>query len=108
MNRYIETYNEIVGFHYYPNAPEFCSYLGNMHRHVFIIRCRFKVSHNNREIEINKQQQDIENYLRNVYNYPCMFGAMSCEDIAQSIMNNFNAVSVTILEDNYGGATLTQ
>lgn len=107
MNRFIETYNSIEGFHRYPNAPSFCKYLSLIHRHVFVIRCKFKVSHNEREIEINHMQLKIGEYLRLKYGYPCQFGDMSCESIAEDLINHFGASAVTVLEDNYGGATLT-
>lgn len=107
MNRFVNTYNEIVGFHNYPDAPDFCEYLCARHRHVFVIRCSFKVVHNEREIEINKQQQLIEGYLHKYYGTPCEFGGMSCESIAEVIMADLGANDVQVLEDGYGGATLT-
>lgn len=108
MKRYVLTHNYIEGFHRYPDAPEFCEYLSKRHRHIFVVKCAFEVSHNGREIEINEQQHTIESYLHKKYGSPCEFGDMSCESIAQLVMEQFGAYSVTVLEDNYGGATLTQ
>lgn len=108
MKRYIDTYNTIVGFHRYPDAPTFCNYLKFLHRHQFVIRCRFKVTHNEREIEINEQQLKIESYLIEEFGNPCEFGNLSCESIAERILKKFDAHQVTVLEDNYGGATLTR
>lgn len=108
MRRLVETYNTLVGFHYYPNVPKFCSYLSERHRHQFTIKCQFEVFHNEREIEINEQQNKLYEFLANSFGNPCEFGDMSCESIAERIMTEFNAYSVTVLEDNYGGATLTR
>lgn len=109
MKCYVNTYNEIIGFHYYPDAPEFCSYLSNTHRHVFIIRCSVEVSNKNREIEINELQLSIEEYLKSAFGYPCQFGYLSCEMIAEFLMQHFQKFSsVQVLEDGYGGATLTR
>lgn len=108
MKRYVDTYNEVVGFHRYPNAPAWCDYLSHRHRHVFVIRCRFEVTHNNREIEINDKQLHIEQHLNERYGKQCEFDDMSCEDIAEELMNFFNASQVTVLEDGYGGATLSK
>lgn len=110
MNRYIVTYNTIEGYHKYKDAPERLSYLSNRHRHIFVVRCKFQVSHNNREIEINERQSEINKYLLTKYNVngSCEFGCMSCEDIAEDIIKNLGANEVTVLEDNYGGATLSR
>ena len=67
MNRFVNTYNEIVGFHRYPTAPQFCLYLAAKHRHVFVIRASFRVEHNNRQLEINQQQNEIKTYLLDKY-----------------------------------------
>lgn len=108
MRRIVDTYNCVEGFHHYPDAPEKCAYLADIHRHMFVIRCGFEVSHNNREIEINTQQNLISDFLARKYGTPCQFGAMSCEDIAECIIGEFDCVSCQVLEDNYGGATLSR
>lgn len=105
---YVETYNEIVGFHRYPNAPEFCDYLESRHRHTFVIRCSFAVVHEERQIEINNMQQEIHLLLLRTFGYPCEFGDMSCESIASFILHKCSADKVTVLEDGYGGATFTR
>lgn len=108
MKRYILTHNEIEGFHCYPNAPQICDFLSHRHRHIFVIECLFEVSHNEREIEIITQQNKIENYLKSKYGNPCEFCDMSCESIAEELMQKYKTHSVTVKEDNYGGATLTE
>lgn len=109
MKREVITYNQIEGFHRYPDAPEFCNYLEARHRHIFVIRCRFTVTHCNREIEINAMQRAIEGYLYDRFNYPCEFGELSCEHIAEELLSHFaGMVSAEVLEDGYGGASLTR
>ena len=109
MKREVITYNQIEGFHQYPNAPEFCKYLEARHRHIFVIRCRFAVTHSNREIEINAMQRTIEEYLYERFNHPCEFGELSCEHIAEVLLSHFaNMDSAEVLEDGYGGASLTR
>lgn len=107
MKRYIVTHNEIVGFHRYANAPAWCSYLKDRHRHVFVVKCEIEVSHNDRELEFNNVQEKIDAFFRLAYGTPCEFGDMSCEDIAEVLINKFGAYKVEVLEDGYGGATLT-
>ena len=110
MRRLVETYNEIEGFHYWPNASGNEKYLSYKHRHIFTIRCRFWVSHNDREIEFNSRQNEIEDFLVNSFGRPCQFGAFSCESLAQAIMDYYGdcCISCTVLEDGNGGATLTR
>ena len=109
MKREICTYNDIQGFHFYPNAPSGVGYLSNLHRHVFVIKARAQVSHNEREIEIITEQNVIEGKLEEKYGRPCMFGSMSCESIAEWLLNELPELSyVEVLEDGYGGAALTR
>lgn len=113
MKIFVETYNLIEGMHHWSEAKGEVEYLSNPHRHLFEIRCRFEVSHNDREIEINTAQNDIERYLKERFSRGggiCLFGGRSCEDIAEEIMTHFGeqCVQCTVLEDGYGGATLSR
>lgn len=109
MKRQVITHNEIEGFHYYPDAPDFCAYLAQEHRHIFVIECGFNVSHNEREIEINHTQHEIADLIKARFDQPAIFGAMSCEAIAEFMLDSFgNMDYCKVLEDGYGGATLTR
>lgn len=109
MKREIITYNGIQGFHKYPNAPVRVGYLSFVHRHVFVIKCKAEVTHNEREIEIITEQDKIENTLQESFGYPCMFNDMSCESIAQFLLSKLPELNyVEVLEDGYGGAALTR
>lgn len=109
MKREVLTYNVIEGLHNYPDAPKEVDFLSYAHRHVFIIRCRAEVTHNEREIEIIMEQDKIKEKLCNTFGTPCNFGAMSCESIAQFLLQEFKELSyVEVLEDGYGGAALTR
>lgn len=109
MTREICTYNKLQGFHFYPDAPDDVRYLSNVHRHIFVVKARAQVSHNEREIEIITEQNVIEDKLVKKYGRPCMFGSMSCESIAEWLLNELPELSyVEVLEDGYGGAALTR
>lgn len=109
MKKRVITFNAVEGYHYYPNAPKFCEYLKNIHRHIFEIRCEFEVQNNNREIEINEMQKKIKKKLKGLFGEPCNFGRRSCEDIAEILCSSYeNIVSVEVLEDGYGGAKITK
>ena len=109
MKRQVITYNAIQGFHRWPDAPSSVEYLSYVHRHIFIIRCKAGVSHNEREIEINTEQDRIEKALHEAFGSPCMFGSMSCESIAEWLLGQFPELNnVEVLEDGFGGASLTR
>lgn len=106
----IITYNEIIGSHCYKDAPEKYKYLRNLHRHVFTIRCKFEVSHENREIEINDMQEIIQDTINRAFGMCSDKGAginfrgMSCEHIAKWCLNQFDCIECEVLEDGFGGA----
>ena len=109
MKRFILTHNEVEGFHQYPNAPANCDYLSDKHRHIFVIDCSFEVAHNEREIEIITQQRLIYDFLVMQFGRPAQFGNMSCESIAENLLEAFPEMSsCTVREDGYGGAALTR
>ena len=110
MNYQIVTHNEIIGVHRWENAPEKYAYLRNIHRHVFVIRCKFSVTHSDREIEINDMQEFIDRHFKeNFITDPSagagiFFGNMSCEDIARYCIDRFACDECEVLEDGFGGA----
>lgn len=107
MRKYVITYNEIEGTHYWQDAPPIVEYLKHEHRHVFQIRCEFAVKDSDREIEIFIQQNRIKNFIKDAHGEPALFGKMSCEMIAEEIMQYFpKCKSCEVLEDGYGGAKL--
>lgn len=109
MKREVITYNAIEGFHRYPDAPKEVQYLADKHRHIFVIHCKFGVTHNEREVEIIQAQSLIADLLESRFGKPCDFGALSCESIAELIMDEFPEITnVEVLEDGYGGASLTR
>ena len=105
MKLYVITYNVIEGIHYWQDARPPVEYLQNPHRHNFIIECKFQVKHDDRELEIIIQQNKINNFFKDKFGTPAMFGSMSCEMIAKEILSHFyDCVSCKVLEDGFGGA----
>lgn len=100
---------DIVGFHYYPDAPDQVAFLENNHRHLFQIKVGYDVSFLNREKEIFIQADFVKEYLTETYGSPCNFKNMSCEMIADEILTfakDDNAIWVEVLEDGKGGAKI--
>lgn len=104
---------DIVGHHSWKDAPSDVDFLQSHHRHMFKIKIGMVVEHNDREKEIFLQQQLYQQYLKHKYettkgNYKFHdFGNMSCEDIAEEIMNLDRSITwCEVLEDNLGGARI--
>ena len=83
-------------------------YLKNYHRHMFHITCKIQVKHDDRDIEIIMLKNSVLNYLNRKFysdHYGCgLFGNMSCEMIAEMILEEFKLNYCRVLEDNENGA----
>ena len=98
---------DIEGLHWWDQAPEQVEFLKWPHRHLFQIRVGYDVSHGDREKEIFIQTDLIKEYLHESYGYPCFFEGMSCEHIAQDILEFIKedgGYFVEVFEDSKGGA----
>ena len=101
---------DIVGFHKWDEAIEEVNYLANKHRHLFQTRIHIDVSHNDREKEIFIETDKAIFYLTESYGTPCNFEGMSCEDIAQDLLEygmEDGYVKVEVYEDGKGGAIVS-
>jgi len=106
ISRHVIIDFDVVGFHYYPDPPKEVDFLKYNHRHLFQIKCNWLVGHNEREKEIFIYTDKVKEWLENEFGLPCDFKNMSCESIAEKILNKFDCYSVSVLEDGKGGAKL--
>ena len=81
------------------------NFLKNLHRHIFYIELHKSVTGSDREIEIIMLKRKIKKYLGDE---PVMFNGLSCEMIAETILKEFDADLVKVLEDNENGAIITK
>ena len=99
---------DIEGFHNYPESPKEVEFLKYPHRHLFQIKMGFEVTDSNREIEIFIMTDVVKEYINSKYGTPAQFQNMSCEHIAEDLLNKFNSKFVEVLEDSKGGARVEQ
>jgi hypothetical protein len=108
---------QVEGIHSWPECPiEEVGFLRNEHRHIFFIKCKKDVNHNDRDIEIIQLKRKIQDFFinrfpdfnRNSMHAYCNFGRMSCEDIATVLLLEFNLNYCSVLEDNENGAEVTK
>jgi len=98
---------EIEGFHNYPNAPQKVDFLSSKHRHTFVIKVGYSVSDLNREKEIFIARDELKSYLYESYGSPCDFENMSCEMIANEILEfaeEDGMIWCEVWEEKTGGA----
>ena len=104
MRKYIEVKLDIEGIHCWPdcNLPH-VDYLKHLHRHTFQILARAEVKHGNRDIEFIDFKHKLKKYMASTYYDPmygcCHFGTMSCEMIAEDLMNVFGLCRCSVSED---------
>jgi hypothetical protein len=82
------------------------SFLKYPHRHNFYVVMKFPVTHNDRDIEFLSKKQEVDTFIKNRYSYTDL-GPMSCEDIAEQLLDKFGASFVSVYEDNENGAEVT-
>lgn len=110
MKRFIEIRFTFIGIHRWPNAPMGVAYLRYPHRHVFHVRCRQRVSHNDREIEFLIYKERVSSWL--VGHFPDTpngendLGTLSCEALAEMLMIEFDLEECEVSEDGENGALL--
>jgi hypothetical protein len=104
---------QIEGVHHWPECPiDEVNFLKYPHRHVFHIKCKKEVQHNDRDIEIIQLKRRIQFHLSNAFGSGyknangCDFGRMSCEDIADLLVESFQLNYCSVLEDNENGAEI--
>lgn len=108
MNRCIVIKTSFEAIHNWPDCPiEEVSFLKHPHRHIFHVKMKWDVSHNDRDIEFIQAKRKVDNFVewhwagKNI-------GAKSCEMLAQTLLDLFNASFVSVFEDNENGAELTK
>ena len=99
--------NQFEATHSWPdcNISE-VNYLENEHRHIFHITSFKKVTHDNRDTEFIELKHRIQEYLES--NFPFkQLGSMSCEMLAQELIEEFKLSRCIVSEDNENGAEVT-
>ena len=104
LKKYIEVRVDVEGLHQWKDCPlPNVEYLKHLHRHTFQISCRAEVSHGDRDIEFIDFKHKLKKYIAKTW-YDgaygcCNFGGMSCEMIAEDLLNYFGLCQCTVSED---------
>ena len=95
-------------FHKWENAFEEVKFLSHLHRHEFYFTLTKEVEHNDRDIEIILFKRKVMGVLNEIF-FDTKLGAlnfknMSCESIAEWLLDIFDLEEAVVLEDNENGA----
>lgn len=100
---YIIVRFQVEGTHYWPDAPADSaeSYLKYPHRHVFYFEAKKLVTHSNRDIEFIRFKHLLEEHVKDMLRG---LVTLSCEQIAQNLVDIWELASCRVFEDNENGA----
>jgi hypothetical protein len=117
MLKFVMATCDVVGFHCWLEAPDEVGYLAHPHRHVFKVVVECAVTDANRQVEFHMLKRRTLKILESMYlpdgakNAELMFGARSCEMIAEEVLDAFlqtepdwDVRSVQVWEDMENGA----
>lgn len=92
--------------HNWPDADKVAGveFLKFPHRHLFYVRLRKLVTHDDRDVEFIDWGRQIKDYLE--YTYQKDFGSQSCEMIGKELLKKFDCEEVRVMEDNENGAVV--
>lgn len=116
MTRSVWVTVPVVGFHAWPDAPPFRSYLAHQHRHVFNVRAEVEIEAD-RGIEYHDLKDVVVAFIAVTYAQAVhtsdarSFGSRSCEQIAYEVAMHLRtlygrAVKVSVDEDGENGSTV--
>jgi hypothetical protein len=104
MNRLIVITASFTATHCWPECPiEEVKYLRNEHRHTFHVTMKWPVLHDDRDREFIVTKNMVNDHLHTDYENRNL-GRMSCEMIAEKLMDQFFACFVSVFEDAENGA----
>ena len=90
--------------HCWPDCPiKEVKFLKTPHRHVFYVRIKKRVYHDDRDVEFIDFKNKVDRFLMDTYHNKDL-GSTSCEMLAQWLAEKFDCFYVRIMEDNENGA----
>jgi hypothetical protein len=111
--KYIEVRFQFEGAHCWPNAPDSVLFLRTPHRHVFHVRARMDVNHNDREIEFILVKRHLQQNMIDVFRMSNnLLPTSSCEEMAEYLCEYIKqfykrtSVEVEVSEDGENGAVV--
>lgn len=106
---FLDVRHQFQGYHMWPDAPDEVAFLRSLHRHVFHVRLRLKVSADREEEFFLVQRKMIECSVLKALPQLEKTPELSCESIAEIYFNFFYdrkyvVEEVEVTEDNENGA----
>src|SRR5574344_83193 len=113
MRKYIQCQLRVEGLHCWKDCNiDEVKYLKNFHRHEFVIEVTKKVEGSDRDIEFIQFKHQILKYFHQHFwstAEQChVFDHMSCEHIAEMLIEQFKLYSCSVKEDGENGALIIE
>lgn len=100
---------QVEGIHRWPDAPGYVYWLRHPHHHTFHVTVWRRVEGVEREVEIITLGHVVEQFFAKRYGAPvAQFDTMSCEAIAEVLLNEFALERAEVLEDGRHGAAVSR
>lgn len=108
MKRFIIVRFTFEGLHHWPGAPHGTPewYLKNVHRHVFHVEAKKEVFHGDRDIEFIAYKREMETFCKTAFGGRAT--TLSCEHMAEQLVNSFLLHSCRVFEDGENGAEIVR
>jgi len=101
---YIIINTQFAATHHWPECTIATQqHLKLVHRHVFHVRMKWEVGHNDRELEFIEMKEFVESFIDISYRNR-FIGKKSCEMLCEELAQQFKAQYVRVMEDNENGA----
>lgn len=109
---------QFEGIHCWPDCPiEEVSFLRDPHRHMFHVKAYKQVFHDDRDVEFIWLKRRIQEFIATEFPnalgdapssaFVANLGPMSCEMIANKLIDRFELSRCEVNEDNENGAIVT-
>jgi len=93
---------QFPAYHSWHAAFKEVEFLKHLHRHIFHVKMKWVVDHADRDIEFIDAKRMVEKWVEE--NWKEQDVQMSCEMMADRLLEQFQAYSVSVSEDNENGA----
>jgi len=109
MQTFILIKTQFEAIHHWPGCPhDDVAFLRDKHRHIFHVKAKAAVNHDDRDIEFIQFKRAVTDYLRNHFDRADL-GATSCEMMCGELLEAFpEMVEVAVWEDAENGAQVVR
>lgn len=103
MKYYVLVSFQFEGFHSWPQAPDEVAFLRDRHRHIFHVRAKKRVQHEDRDVEFILLKRELERCAQRL-SPSTLVQYWSCETWATHFVRTYDLAECEVWEDKENGA----